>query len=996
KGLYEVFSPEQGKEVGPAPGQWSLMQTHDGNYDLRLPLEGLHSQMEAVRSGNDRITAAVYDEKQDELWVGTRRSGLFRFKTKPALQLVRRYHEGNSKIPDNRINTLLLDSRGWLWVGTYDGTFFKKGNDWEVKEKGFSFSAFAQNGTDVWAMGDNLLWKVNARAKWEPVDIDESLMEGDVADIAFDQNGLLWVVSQILARFDPATEEATVFGPAIGFTSQDVSCVAVDQDNGVWIGTNDKGLYLIQKAVTLYVACDVVRPVSCDGDASDGALKVSVSGGEPPYTFEWADGLTGETPTGLAPGRYSVTVTDSRGKRSSASVVLKNPLLRVQVEKGRQAGSEGMADGSATVKVSGGQPPYSYMWDSGETAATAFKLGEGAHTVTVTDKNGCTQTGQVGIGREVAALSIAISQTKKIKCANGQTAAIQVEVSGGKAPYTYQWNGGGLSGEKATDLPAGNYSVTVSDATGQTAMATIAIEAPAPLEVTARVDAPAGTGSEDGRATAAATGGTPPYQYAWSNGETAAQAVRLGPADHSVTVTDAAGCEAVATVKISENILPLSIAISQTKKIKCADEKTAALEAAIQGGKGPFRFAWSTGNDTAVVSALPAGEYAVTVTDATGTTAQKIFTVKAPKPITVSAGVKSAANTGKADGKALAKAVGGTGKLTWQWSNGETGKEATRLAPGQHSVTVTDQNGCTAEAVVDVSENILPLDAKIALVNPIQCAGDKNAALKVETQGGKPPYSYAWNHSDLRGDSPANLAPGRYVVTITDAAGQEMSTGFEITEPAPLKVVLIKNRPSTTEKSKNGRAAVRAQGGTPLSDAGSNYLYQWDNGETGPTAENLSGGYHTVTATDANGCTAQLAVETKIRIIPELSADNLRKGATIKLNKIYFQPDSTRMDPSSIPTVDELFEFLKEHPNIVIEVGGHTNGIPSNVYCDRLSTERAKNVAQYLVDKGIPASQLRYKGYGKRKPVATNATPEGRAKNQRVEIKVLSTGGKDG
>ena len=92
-------------------------------------------------------------------------------------------------------------------------------------------------------------------------------------------------------------------------------------------------------------------------------------------------------------------------------------------------------------------------------------------------------------------------------------------------------------------------------------------------------------------------------------------------------------------------------------------------------------------------------------------------------------------------------------------------------------------------------------------------------------------------------------------------------------------------------------------------------------------------------------------------------------GETIKLDRIYFQPDSTSMDPSSVPTVDELYEFLVENTNIVIEVGGHTNGIPSNEYCDKLSTERSKSVAQYLVDRGIPASQLRYKGYGKRKPV---------------------------
>ena len=183
----------------------------------------------------------------------------------------------------------------------------------------------------------------------------------------------------------------------------------------------------------------------------------------------------------------------------------------------------------------------------------------------------------------------------------------------------------------------------------------------------------------------------------------------------------------------------------------------------------------------------------------------------------------------------------------------------------------------------------------------------------------------------------------------------------------------------------NGRATVDATGGSGT------FTYKWDNNETTAGAVALPAGQRTVTVTDANGCTATASFEVKTRIIPELSANNLRSGETIKLEKIYFQPDSTRMEETSRPTLDELYEFLQENTAITIEVGGHTNGIPSNEFCDKLSTERAKSVAQYLVEKGLPASRITYKGYGKRNPVATNSTPEGRAKNQRVEIKIVKT-----
>ena len=119
-GLHRVFSPEEGSQQDVAASDWSLLQTHDGNFDLRVPLADLILQMgdkgQGIKSKNDRITSATYHESKDILWVGTRKSGLFEFKTKPSLRLIKRHHSGNTKIPSNQINTMLLDTRGQLWV----------------------------------------------------------------------------------------------------------------------------------------------------------------------------------------------------------------------------------------------------------------------------------------------------------------------------------------------------------------------------------------------------------------------------------------------------------------------------------------------------------------------------------------------------------------------------------------------------------------------------------------------------------------------------------------------------------------------------------------------------------------------------------------------------------------------------------------------------------------------------------------------------------------
>ncbi len=1299
KGLFQVHSSEQASPIALKADEWSLLQTRDGNADLRFPLADLLLKMgeegKGIQSKQDRITAAIFDEKRKEMWVGTRSSGLFQFKTEPALSLVKRHHNGNSKLASNQINTLFFDQKGQLWIGTGEGAVYGPGDNWNIAEKDFNIRAFAQNGTDVWVMGDGLLWKVDARGKWSGEAFSDNYMEGTLVDIAFDNNGLLWAASEIVARFDPATGEAQLFGPIEYFTSQDVSCIAVDKDNSVWIGTNDKGLYLIQKASTLYLTLQVDKELGCNSTVKNAALKVTVSGGEEPYKYQWsgpngATGLSGATPGNLGPGEYALTVTDAAGKSKTSNVAIADPNMTLTMKVQKQVGEDGAANGSATVDVKGGKAGYDFKWDNGETTNTAVKLAEGSHSVTVTDEAGCTATASVNVPRKIGELGLTIVLKQSVKCEGGKDAVLEANVSGGKTPYQYQWNitgvmqGTSLNGlapgpyaltvtdavgqsataeyvveapksivistkvetpastgnadgkasakatggsgnfnfkwdngetsdvatklapgnhsvtvtdaagcsntasvvilenilplavnisqktelkcagakdaslqasasggkspfkykwssnaqaESAAGLIAGDYTVTVTDATGATATSSFSVKEPKLLTVSVKADSPASTGNADGKASAKASGGTGKYSFRWDTGETSEEAKKLGPGEHLVTVTDEAGCIATGKVAISENILPLAVNIAQSKEIKCAGAADAVLKAEISGGKAPFKYQWSGGAQGEAASNLPAGDYALTISDATGATATSIFSIKEPKPLTLTAKADAPASTGNADGKASVKAGGGTGKYVIEWDNGETGETAKKLGPGAHSIKVTDEGGCTALATVDITENILPLAVNISQSNEIKCAGAKEAVLKAEVSGGKAPFNFAWTAglnaetvanlglgnysvtvSDAAGstavtqffvkepkaiianakvDAPAstgnvdgkatvtanggtgnfsyrwangennktavklgpgehkvtvtdeagceaiatvtisenilelsasiatltpvkcagenkaaiqaevaggkgpftykwssgqsgmtlsNLSSGQYGLTITDATGKTATANLELKEPEKLSVTLIKNRPATTQDTKNGRASLKATGGT------GEYNFNWDNGETVAEALALGAGLHSITVSDANGCQEVVKVETKTRINPELASGSLRSGQLIKLEKIYFQADSTNMDPESIPTVEELYEFLVDNPGVTIEVGGHTNNIPSHEYCDLISTERAKAVAQYLVGKGIPANRLTYKGYGKRNPIANNATADGRAKNQRVEVKIVETG----
>lgn len=148
------------------------------------------------------------------------------------------------------------------------------------------------------------------------------------------------------------------------------------------------------------------------------------------------------------------------------------------------------------------------------------------------------------------------------------------------------------------------------------------------------------------------------------------------------------------------------------------------------------------------------------------------------------------------------------------------------------------------------------------------------------------------------------------------------------------------------------------------------------------------------TGTSKNNTTASAAKKedsSKPKIMTELSRNNFRPGETLSIKNLHFPEDSAVISKTSYPVLDEIYLFMMKNKNIVIEIGGHTNNIPKDEYCDRLSTKRAKVVAEYLIQKGLPPERVQFKGYGKRNPIADNRTITGRRKNQRVEIKILST-----
>ena len=352
----------------------------------------------------------------------------------------------------------------------------------------------------------------------------------------------------------------------------------------------------------------------------------------------------------------------------------------------------------------------------------------------------------------------------------------------------------------------------------------------------------------------------------------------------------------------------------------------------------------------------------------------------------------SDARSGKNNGQAEVKVSGGVTPYRIKWDSGETKAKAKRLAPGLHQVTISDKVGCEYVATAQIGGAVIAaanaassgFTINYDISNEPTCATDQNASISVSVQGGTPPYVYKWNKAGLEGETISNIGAGVYTVKITDANGRTGQQDIYLDAPDAIKAIAVMDSPVTSDRSRNGIAYVNASGGT------GSFKYEWSNGSQKSKTRDLAKGTYTVTVTDQNGCTA--LAETKItkQINSALaSTKKLRKGQVIRLEKLYFQADSTKITDISLPTLNEIVKFMEKNPEINIEIGGHTNNVPPQEYCDRLSTARAKSVAKYLTLKGVNASRVKYRGYGKREPIASNNTTAGRKRNQRVEVKIL-------
>lgn len=516
---------------------------------------------------------------------------------------------------------------------------------------------------------------------------------------------------------------------------------------------------------------------SCTGNT--GTATATAAGGNTGATFAWSTSpvQTGATANGLAAGNYTVTVTKGGCTAVTSAQVSQNNSPTITLNN-FQGATCGLNNGSASVTVAGGTGTLTTTWTPGNLTGTSQNgLAAGSYTATVLDQGGCSASIDVFISDDPAP-TVTVSVTPTTCGASNGTATANAQ--GGSGSFTYAWSVSG-TGTTVSGLAAGTVaSVTVTDVvSGCTAVGTgAAIGASTAANVSITTNASPSCGLSNGSLTATSSAGC---TFAWSNGVNTATISNLAAGTYTVTATCGA-CTAISSVTLTN--LGTAVTVSTSSTPTGCGAGTGSVTANVAGGDGTFTYIWSNGSNETIVNDLGAGTYTVTVSSngCSATASANVSSAGGPTITNINA---AAATCGQANGSLNVSASGGTGTLSYLWSNGATSSSVVgSVAAGDYSVTVTDGAACQAVNSVTVANAAGPTITNISSTSAGICGTGNTGTATVTTSGGTPTINILWS-SDATGATANGLSAGDYTVTVSDANGCLATSSVTVTCGTP-------------------------------------------------------------------------------------------------------------------------------------------------------------------------------------------------------------------
>lgn len=609
--------------------------------------------------------------------------------------------------------------------------------------------------------------------------------------------------------------------------------------------------------------------LTCNGSAT-----VTVTGGDAPFTFLWNDGAaqTTQTAINLCAGNYDVTITDANGCSIIESITINEPPALTATFSSTDVDCFGNCNGTSTVNPGGGIIPYTVQWDDPllQTTLTATGLCAGNYNVVVSDATGCSTLPFATTVNENAILDLTVSSTDAT-CNTFCDGTITAVGIGGDGNYLFSIDGGANFQPSGTfnNQCAGAYTVLIVDGSGCSGTASVNVNEPSSLGGSV-TSFNATCTVANGSANAVPTGGTPGYSFVWMDnllnpiGQTTQGATGLAAGTYNVLVTDANGCTITLSATISNFNAP-TITLNSVTDASCNGDCNGAIDMNVTGGTPVYSYLWiPNGQTTEDISNVCAGNYMLQVTDAAGCIAFGNASIVEPNILDATFNLVDA-TCGACDGTAVVNATGGDGNYTFDWTNGQTGTNASNLCAGAYGVQVTDGAGCSAVVNFSINNPTGPTGENIVSTNA-SCAGICDGTATVTPIGGTAPYTFFWVHDGTTVNNVTNLCAGTYFCEVTDANGCIRITNVVITEGTPMTDSTVIT-PATCGACDGNLSIFMSSGNGP-------FTFQWDaaaGNSTNQNVPNLCEGLYSVTVTDGVGCTEQFTYSINGDNAPQLS-----------------------------------------------------------------------------------------------------------------------------
>ncbi len=624
----------------------------------------------------------------------------------------------------------------------------------------------------------------------------------------------------------------------------------------------EKSVQIIVKPKPQINVTNITNLVVCNSDSV--LLTTSIQSGVAPFKYRWN---TGDTSNYLSvkgtsgSGIKTVYVVDNQQCKDTATVNITVPSpINVSLDSIKGVSTCSAADGAIYLFIFGGNPPYTINW-SGNTilgsvsgtyqsnflSSTLQNLSQGTYNFNVTDLNGCSQSlNTISINSPTTALRL--DSVTAVNCYGENTGKINISAIGmNPLQSAYTWSNGQTTRDSLSNIPAGTYSVTVSDANCTNVLGNIVVTQPSFYNINLLQIEPQKCNIL-GKISISVQGGTPPYSYLWSNGLPTQNISNLLSNQYSVQVKDQKNC----TLNQSFNVL-LDTNIFVTfliDSVICNGKNNGKITAAVTSGIAPFRFLWSNGDTTNNIQNLSAGTYRLTLTDAA-------FCIYKSPPIAVgqpnilkidtlnfSANACGQTNNGRID----IGVRGGTAPYRFFWDDAATSEDRNMLPNAAYSVVVKDRNQCADTAFFNLQS---PAPPRIFVTNiqPPACVGSLGGVVQTVVSGGVSPYGFLWSN----GTSNATLNgvdTGLFALKVTDFNGCVDTISVRLSAPQVMNITNFSATNATCFGGNDGRISFNLTGGI------SPFSYSWSNGQSTlfPFINNLPTGNYYLITKDANGC----------------------------------------------------------------------------------------------------------------------------------------------